>query len=70
MDGNRDQLRSNVARGLVAMFALVCADGHPISVHLSVPDKFWSSLLDALEARDTLGADPRFKSRKDRVGTT
>jgi formyl-CoA transferase len=49
-------------------FALVCADGHPISVHLSVPDKFWSSLLDALKAHDTLGADARFKSRKDRVG--
>lgn len=48
-------------------FAWVCADGHPISIHLSVPDKFWSSLLDALEAHGTLGADPRFKSRKERV---
>ena len=49
-------------------FAWVCADGHAISVHLSVLDKFWSSLLDALEAHDSLGNDPRFKSRKERVG--
>jgi formyl-CoA transferase len=48
-------------------FAWVCADGHAVAVHLSVPDKFWSSLLDALKARDTLGADPRFKTRKERV---
>jgi formyl-CoA transferase len=49
-------------------FAWVCADGRAISVHLSVPDKFWSSLLDALKAHDTLGTDPRFKSRNERVG--
>lgn len=48
-------------------FAWVCADDQAISIHLSVPDKFWSNLLDALEARATLGTDPRFKSRKDRV---
>jgi formyl-CoA transferase len=48
-------------------FAWVCADGRAISVHLSVPDKFWSGLLDALKAHDTLGTDPRFKSRKERV---
>jgi crotonobetainyl-CoA:carnitine CoA-transferase CaiB-like acyl-CoA transferase len=49
-------------------FAWVCADGLAISIHLSVPDKFWSSLLDALEANGSLGKDPRFKSRKERVG--
>ena len=49
-------------------FAWVCADGLAISIHLSVPDKFWSSLLDALEAHGSLGKDPRFKSRKERVG--
>ena len=48
-------------------FAWVCADGHAISIHLSVPDKFWSSLLDALDAHATLGINSRFKSRKDRV---
>jgi formyl-CoA transferase len=45
----------------------VCADGQAISVHLSVPDKFWNSLLDALIAHDSLGKDPRFKKRKERV---
>jgi len=49
-------------------FAWICADGHAISIHLSVPDKFWSSLLDALEAHASLGKDPRFKSRTERVG--
>jgi crotonobetainyl-CoA:carnitine CoA-transferase CaiB-like acyl-CoA transferase len=48
-------------------FAWVCSDGHAISIHLSVPDKFWSSLLDALEADGSIGNDPRFKSRKERV---
>ena len=48
-------------------FAWICADGHAIAIHLSVPDKFWSSLLDALEAHDSLGKDPRFKSRTERV---
>ncbi|MBX9844884.1 MAG: CoA transferase [Xanthobacteraceae bacterium] len=49
-------------------FAWVCADGRAISIHLSVPDKFWTSLLNALDAHGSLGSDPRFKSRKERVG--
>ena len=32
-----------------------------------MPDKFWISLLDALVAHDSLGKDPRFKTRKERV---
>jgi formyl-CoA transferase len=48
-------------------FAWVCADGRAISVHLSVPDKFWSSLLDALGAHSSLGKDPRFETRRKRV---
>ncbi|AMN41506.1 CaiB/BaiF CoA transferase family protein [Rhodoplanes sp. Z2-YC6860] len=48
-------------------FAWVCADGRAISVHLSVPDKFWTNLLDALQAHATLGVDPRYRSRKERV---
>jgi formyl-CoA transferase len=48
-------------------FAWVCADGQAISIHLSVPDKFWVSLLDALAAHDSLGKDSRFKTRKERV---
>jgi formyl-CoA transferase len=48
-------------------FAWICSDNRAISVHLSVPDKFWSSLLAALGARSSLGEDPRFKTRKLRL---
>lgn len=48
-------------------FAWVCADGNAISIHLSVLEKFWLSLLDALQAQETLGKDSRFKSRNDRL---
>ncbi|MBV8511417.1 MAG: CoA transferase [Xanthobacteraceae bacterium] len=47
-------------------FAWVCGDGQAISVHLSIPDKFWWNLLDALNARSILGEDPRFKTREQR----
>ncbi len=48
-------------------FAWICSDGRAISVHLSVPDKFWSNLLAALGGRPSLGGDPRFKTRKLRL---
>ena len=32
-------------------FALPCADGKLVAVHLSRPDKFWNGLLDAIERR-------------------
>jgi crotonobetainyl-CoA:carnitine CoA-transferase CaiB-like acyl-CoA transferase len=48
-------------------FAWVCGDGLMISVHLSVVDKFWLNLLDALQARGSLGQDPRFSARKQRI---
>jgi crotonobetainyl-CoA:carnitine CoA-transferase CaiB-like acyl-CoA transferase len=48
-------------------FAWMCSDRQAISVHLSVPEKFWSSLLEALQAKSSLGQDERFKSRSLRV---
>lgn len=48
-------------------FVWQCADGQAISVHLSVPEKFWRGLLDATDARATIGADARFASSQDRI---
>jgi crotonobetainyl-CoA:carnitine CoA-transferase CaiB-like acyl-CoA transferase len=47
-------------------FALKCADGKLIGLHLSSPEKFWNSLLAAMERPD-LNEDPRFCSRDARV---
>jgi formyl-CoA transferase len=48
-------------------FAFRCSDDRLIAVHLSVQDKFWWAFLDALGARDTLGTDERFLTRKLRL---
>jgi len=48
-------------------FAWTCADGRAVAVHLSVPEKFWWALLDAMEVRDSIGADPRFQTPLDRI---
>ena len=47
-------------------YALRCADGKLLAVHLSSPPKFWEGLLAALERPD-LAADPRFGTREARV---
>ncbi|MGC2780928.1 MAG: CoA transferase [Bradyrhizobium sp.] len=47
-------------------FALRCADGKIIGLHLSSPPKFWDSLLVAIERPD-LGSDSRFANRAGRV---
>jgi formyl-CoA transferase len=48
-------------------FVWNCADSKAIAVHLSVPEKFWFALLDAMDVRTSIGADQRFKSPADRV---
>lgn len=48
-------------------FVWTCADGKAVAVHLSVPEKFWWALLDAMDARSSLGADPRFRTPQDRI---
>ena len=48
-------------------YAFRCSDEKVISVHLSVPEKFWQNCVAALEAQDTLGADERFKTRRNRI---
>ena len=46
-------------------FAFVCKDKLPLAIHCSVPEKFWSALLKAIDRMD-IGADDRFKTRESR----
>lgn len=48
-------------------FAWTCADGEAIAVHLSIPEKFWFGLLDAMDMRLTIGQDSRFQNPLDRI---
>ena len=47
-------------------YALKCADGLMLMVHLSSQEKFWQGLLRAIGC-EALGADPRFVDRMARV---
>lgn len=42
------------------------SDGKAFVIHMSVPEKFWTGLLDVLERPD-LADDPRFATREGRV---
>jgi crotonobetainyl-CoA:carnitine CoA-transferase CaiB-like acyl-CoA transferase len=47
-------------------YALRCADGKWIALHMSSPEKFWVGLANVIE-RPTLLQDPRFDSREGRI---
>lgn len=47
-------------------YALRCADGDLLAVHMSSPQKFWLGLLNALGRQD-LATDPRFAERVQRL---
>jgi crotonobetainyl-CoA:carnitine CoA-transferase CaiB-like acyl-CoA transferase len=47
-------------------YACVGSDGKAFVIHMSVPEKFWTGLLDVLERPD-LADDPRFATREARV---
>ncbi|WP_168788532.1 CaiB/BaiF CoA transferase family protein [Paraburkholderia aromaticivorans] len=47
-------------------YALQCADGKWIALHMSSPEKFWVGLANVIE-RPTLLQDPRFDSREGRI---
>lgn len=47
-------------------YALRCADGSLLAVHMSSPQKFWIGLLTALDRLD-LNSDPRFAERASRL---
>ena len=54
-------------RGRVSQsFALPCADGRLLAIHLSSPAKFWDGLIKA-SGRPELARDARFATRMDRV---
>lgn len=46
-------------------FAMNCADGRMLAIHLSSQEKFWNALLSAIDNPD-LAVDARFSSRKGR----
>lgn len=54
--------RGRVSQG----FALACADGKLVALHLSSPEKFWTGLV-AATGHPELAADARFATRMDRV---
>jgi formyl-CoA transferase len=47
-------------------YACVGSDGKGLVIHMSVPEKFWTGLLDVIERPD-LATDPRFATREGRV---
>jgi formyl-CoA transferase len=47
-------------------YAFRCADGKLVAVHLSSIEKFWTALLEVLEAPE-IGTDARFANRMDRL---
>jgi crotonobetainyl-CoA:carnitine CoA-transferase CaiB-like acyl-CoA transferase len=59
-----NQPRTRVASS--QSYAFRCADGKLLALHLSSPQKFWESLLDAVERPD-LKTDVRFATRDARV---
>lgn len=62
--GQRPHRFSRVA--VSQSFALRCADGAALAIHLSTREKFWQALTGAIGAPE-LAADPRFASHLDRV---
>jgi len=47
-------------------YALRCADGSLLAIHMSSPTKFWMGMLEALDRVD-LASDPRFSERAGRL---
>jgi crotonobetainyl-CoA:carnitine CoA-transferase CaiB-like acyl-CoA transferase len=64
-DGGKPPTRRTRAR-TAQVYAVRDHAGAPFVVHLSSPDKFWRSLLAAIDREDLLD-DPRFADRKGRI---
>ena len=47
-------------------YAMRCADGKLLAIHLSSPPKFWQGVQNAF-GRTDLGSDPRFAEREGRI---
>lgn len=64
---SHDELMGPYSRPRVSQsYALACADGKWLALHMSSPAKFWQGLADAMERPDIL-ADPRFCDRPGRI---
>ena len=64
-DGGKPPSRRTRAR-TAQVYAVRDSSGAPFVIHLSSPDKFWRSLLSAIDREDLLD-DPRFADRKQRI---
>jgi crotonobetainyl-CoA:carnitine CoA-transferase CaiB-like acyl-CoA transferase len=58
--------RSSDRPRLAQAYILKTADGRLLAIHLSSLEKFWTGLIEALEAPE-LAADPRFSTRLARI---
>ncbi|HEY1486299.1 MAG TPA: CoA transferase, partial [Micromonosporaceae bacterium] len=58
-------LEPNTRQRRAQAYGCVAGDGRAFVVHLSVPEKFWRALTDAVERPEWRG-DPRFAGRQDR----
>jgi crotonobetainyl-CoA:carnitine CoA-transferase CaiB-like acyl-CoA transferase len=58
--------RSSDRPRLAQAYILEAGDGRLIAIHLSSLEKFWTGLIEALEAPE-LAADPRFSTRLARI---
>jgi formyl-CoA transferase len=58
-------MEPNTRQRRAQAYGAVAADGKAFVVHLSVPDKFWRALCDAMQRPDWL-SDPRLATRQDR----
>jgi crotonobetainyl-CoA:carnitine CoA-transferase CaiB-like acyl-CoA transferase len=58
--------RSSDRPRLAQAYILKAGDGRLIAIHLSSLEKFWTGLIEALEAPE-LAADPRFSTRLARI---
>jgi crotonobetainyl-CoA:carnitine CoA-transferase CaiB-like acyl-CoA transferase len=47
-------------------FAFQCADGKPVAIHTSAPEKFWVALTQVVE-RPEMATDPRYADRAGRI---
>ena len=65
LDGGKPPTRRTRAR-TAQVYAVKDEHGVPFVIHLSSPDKFWRSLLTAMNREDLI-EDPRFADRKQRI---
>jgi crotonobetainyl-CoA:carnitine CoA-transferase CaiB-like acyl-CoA transferase len=64
---SHDEVMGPYSRPRVSQsYALECADGKWVALHMSSPTKFWEGLAEAMERPDIL-QDPRFADRVGRI---